>query len=106
MKSKFVLALFVLALSSSALALETREITIKADTDYRQTVWTAVGLQRAYSANVLPANPQVADALGALSFRNTYVCRAQVYLGTIGYFNQDGERPVAMVYSLSNCQKR
>lgn len=78
-------------------------LKISADTDYKNTVWSAIDLGRLYSANILPANPEAAAALGVLNARKEYACNGNYYLGSVGHFNSSGEKGVIMLYSLSNC---
>ncbi|HAR44294.1 MAG TPA: hypothetical protein DCS07_16970 [Bdellovibrionales bacterium] len=79
-------------------------LKITADTDYKNTVWTGVELGRLYSANILPANPEAAAALGKLDARKEYTCTSDYYLGSIGNFNSGNEKGVIMLYSLSGCK--
>lgn len=108
MNQKFFFAILIglsalIALNTGALAAP-RPIEISADTNYQQTVWSIVKVPRLYTASILPAHPAVAAFIEKLDYRVRYRCLADYYLSSVGYFNSDQERGVAMVYSIGNCQ--
>lgn len=105
MKRLFVV-LFLVTFSVSAYALDKGKLELTADTDYKQTVWTAVKLPRLYSANILPANQKAALQLAQLNSDKDYVCQAKYYFGNVGFFNSDNERGIVMLYSLSDCKNK
>ncbi|HLE01532.1 MAG TPA: hypothetical protein VJB59_14810 [Bdellovibrionota bacterium] len=102
MKNFLFVSVLITMVAMPAFAAKPLQLT--ASTDYKQTVWTGLDLPRLHDANVLPANPEVASALEKLDFKKRYVCQADYYLGSVGYFNAQNEKGILMLYSLSGCK--